>query len=53
MNIPNWFEESGLDFSNPLIDIFPYAHHLSVWYSIDNVRRNSVYGHLWELKLKD
>ena len=42
MNIPYWFEESGLDFSNPLIDIFPYAHHLSVWYSIDIVRRNSV-----------
>ena len=28
--------------NNPLIDIFLYSHHLSAWYCVDIVRRNSV-----------
>ena len=28
--------------NNPLTDIFLYSHHLSTWYCIDIVRRNSV-----------
>ena len=28
--------------NNPLIDLFLYSHHLSAWYCIDIVRRNSV-----------
>ena len=27
---------------NPLLDIFLYSHHVSAWYCIDIVRRNSV-----------
>ena len=40
-----WFQFRELSIgsiTNPLIDIFLYSHHLSAWYCIDIVRRNSV-----------
>ena len=38
-----YFGEFGIrSISYSIIDIFPHSHHLSVWYCIDIVRRNSV-----------
>ena len=38
--------------SNPLTDIFLYSHHLSAWYCIDIVRRNSVLVTYGSLRVK-
>ena len=38
-----WCGEFGMgSISNPIIDIFLYYHHLSAWYCIDIVGRNSI-----------
>ena len=38
-----YFGEFGIrSIISPIIDIFPYSHHMSAWYCIDIVRRNSI-----------